>query len=412
MNVRVNDEYAKLVHALTEQEYDSLKSSIKESNGNIIAIIVNQELVILDGHHRYRACNELNLAPKTEVKEFNSKLDEKKFVYEINLKRRHLNEFQKAELAYGLEGIYSERARLRQLSCLKNVKSSSLPNGDNEIEKGRTSEILSKTYNIAPRTFQRAKKIIEVGTEQVKQRLREGKTTISKEHLKIQIQQKRNQLMNETPRIDLPEGCNLMQGDFEELGKTIPDNSIDLIFTDPPYRLQDLDLYEKLGLLANNVLKEGGSLVTFVGQYELLNIGRLVEKSGLKYRWPICVKHTGHYAKMRGFGTIISVAWKPLLWFVKGESGKTSNNLGWIVDFVESKKPNKIAHEWEQSTVEAEHVIKGLTVENQIVLDPFMGSGTTGIAALELKRKFIGIEIDKEHYSNAVNRISCRVTIT
>jgi adenine specific DNA methylase Mod len=38
---------------------------------------------------------------------------------------------------------------------------------------------------------------------------------------------------------------------------------------------------------------------------------------------------------------------------------------------------------WQQSTIEAERVIKTLTVENQIVLDPFMGSGTTGIAALE-----------------------------
>ena len=52
-------------------------------------------------------------------------------------------------------------------------------------------------------------------------------------------------------------------------------------------------------------------------------------------------------------------------------------------------------------TVEAEHVIRALTVENQIILDPFMGSGTTGIAALNLKRKFIGIEIDKERFEIA-----------
>lgn len=65
---------------------------------------------------------------------------------------------------------------------------------------------------------------------------------------------------------------------------------------------------------------------------------------------------------------------------------------------------------WQQSTIEVERVIKTLTVENQIVLDPFMGSGTTGIAALEVHRKFIGIEIDPVHYSNGMNRLSKMTT--
>ena len=105
-----------------------------------------------------------------------------------------------------------------------------------------------------------------------------------------------------------------------------------------------------------------------------------------------------HYAKMRGFGTQISVAWKPLLWFVKGDK---SSSCGYLVDYVESEPPDKEAHEWQQSTVEGEHVIRGLTVQNQIVLDSFMGSGTTGIPALNLNRKFIGIEIDKERFQIA-----------
>ena len=77
-----------------------------------------------------------------------------------------------------------------------------------------------------------------------------------------------------------------------------------------------------------------------------------------------------------------------------------------IGDLIESQPVSKEVHNWQQSTVEAQHMIKALTVENQTVLDPFMGSGTTGIAALELKRKFIGIEIDKEHYSRAAQRLS------
>ena len=50
-------------------------------------------------------------------------------------------------------------------------------------------------------------------------------------------------------------------------------------------------------------------------------------------------------------------------------------------------------------------MIKPLTVEGNIVLDPFMGSGTTGEAALKLKRRFIGIEVDKEHYSRTKQTI-------
>ena len=58
------------------------------------------------------------------------------------------------------------------------------------------------------------------------------------------------------------------------------------------------------------------------------------------------------------------------------------------------------------STIEAEHIIKPLTVEGNIILDPFMGSGTTGEAALNLNRRFIGIEVDKEHYSRTKQRLS------
>ena len=77
-----------------------------------------------------------------------------------------------------------------------------------------------------------------------------------------------------------------------------------------------------------------------------------------------------------------------------------------IEDLIESQPADKIIHDWEQSTIEADRIIKPLTLEGQIVLDPFMGYGTFGIAALQLKRKFIGIEIDKEHYSNAAQRLS------
>jgi DNA modification methylase len=101
------------------------------------------------------------------------------------------------------------------------------------------------------------------------------------------------------------------------------------------------------------------------------------------------------------------------LWFVKGEKLSTSYPItalnDYLYDYVESKPPEKPLHPWEQSTVEAEHIINKLTIENQLVLDPLMGSGTTGIAALNLKRKFIGIEKEHEKFKIAEARLASHV---
>jgi DNA modification methylase len=178
-----------------------------------------------------------------------------------------------------------------------------------------------------------------------------------------------------------------------------------LIFTDPPYGEEYLPLYQELAKLAARVLKPGRSLVFFVGHFILdkvigifnnessLNNNNTNNSLSLKYWWTLAVKHSGSHTKIHS--RYVFAEWKPLLWYVKGEKTNElviSNTIG---DFIESVAPPKIEHEWEQSTVEAEYVIKNLTLENQTVMDPMMGSGTTGIAALKLNRKFIGIEKDQ-----------------
>ena len=73
------------------------------------------------------------------------------------------------------------------------------------------------------------------------------------------------------------------------------------------------------------------------------------------------------------------------MWYIKGDRINDliiSNTIG---DYIESVAPLKIEHELKQSPVEAQYVIKNLTIENQTVLDPMMGTGTTGITALKIK---------------------------
>lgn len=394
MELKIKEEYRLLIPELPKPLYENLKASISKERGNIVPILINQYGIILDGHHRFRACNELHITPKIEVQKLYNRIEEKEFVILLNLNRRHLNDFQKSELGTKLETIESERAKTRMLS--------GRTLGPNE-PRGKTEQIIADRIGVTRSTYHRAKKVIENGSEEIKQKLRDGKSSITSEYKQIDRFQKRDELINQTPKIDLPQGCKLYHGDFQEIAKNIPDNTVDLIFTDPSYRNKDLQLYETLGIIAYRLLKEGGSLVTFVGEYNLPKCLQLILSGGLTYWWRYCVKHTGLHPTMFQRGVFVN--WKILAWFVKGNK-RVEGLEHCIDDFIESSPSNKVGHDWQQSIVEAEHVINELTVKNQIVLDPFMGSGTTGIAALRLGRRFVGIEIDKVHYSNAAQRLS------
>jgi DNA modification methylase len=115
------------------------------------------------------------------------------------------------------------------------------------------------------------------------------------------------------------------------------------------------------------------------------------------------LKHSG--ASARVFGRYIIADWKPILFLVKGSKPNIAEDY-FIHDVIESKPPDKTLNDWAQSTVEAQYLISKLTVENQIVFDPMMGTGTTGIAALKLRRQFLGMEKDVETFENAKRNIS------
>ena len=142
-------------------------------------------------------------------------------------------------------------------------------------------------------------------------------------------------------------------------------------------------------ILPTRVLKPGGSLVFLTGHIildDVFTIFREVSSknnnSNLKYWWTLAVKHSGPHTKIHP--RYVFAEWKPMLWYVKGERVNDlviSNTIG---DYIESIPPPKIEHEWQQSTTEAQYIIKNLTLDNQTVLDPMMGSGTIGIAALNL----------------------------
>jgi ParB-like chromosome segregation protein Spo0J len=404
--ITVKQLYADLVPELTSQEYESLRQSIKNKGyWKSKPIIRSPDGIIYDGHNRWKICQELGIEPTFTVMSFDNQLEEKLFVIESNLKRRQLTIAQKVELAHTLKPIYEEKARQNQSLAGKlygkSRKTDSYVSNDTQLSPiGRVNALVAKEVGLSSTsTYDRGETVLEQSPE-LWDKVKKGKMSIYKAYKRHTNDQDRQRLIDTKPVIDLTENKQLYHGDLRVKGKEIRDNSTDLLFTDPFYANEYLYLYRDIGSLAFRVLKPGGSLVLF-GAYDLPRSMNLILESGLKFIDDIPVIHSG--ACGMDWPNHIRRKHKTLLWFVKGTK---PNTVGIFEDVIYSETPDKSLHEMAQSPVETEYVISKLTVENQIVLDPMMGSGTTGIAALNLKRQFIGIEIDKNKFEIAEANIS------
>lgn len=192
---------------------------------------------------------------------------------------------------------------------------------------------------------------------------------------------------------------DVKHGDFRDVAKTLEDGSVDLIFADPPYHREYLPLYAELGAVAARVLKPGGSLICYLGQYQIHEVcDRLAPH--LRLWWTLCCLHTGQSARMTEYGIVVK--WKPMLWFVKGTRGDKHT---WVEDLVTSEQ-QKDSHEWQQSLKEAGYYIDKLTAPGDLVFDPFCGGGTTAVAAKLAGRRWLTCDTDPASVANARKRIA------
>lgn len=336
MKIKVNPAYQKLVHPLSQDEYADLKESISK-NSQYLPIIINSANEILDGHHRWKILNELNqelkinLKPRVTVKHFPDKLAEKLFVIDCNLKRRHLNSFQRIELALKSKPIIQSMAKQNMIGGI------TLDLNKSKVDTNKEIGVRSKT---AKDTVRKVETILKNASESEIINLREGKKSINEVFKTIKNNKLRQNLVKSKPLMELPEGCKLLCGDFMKMSKVIPDNSIDLVLTDPPYDnvRKSIEIYRNLGNLSYRVLKEGGSLVCYVGRQALPQFINAVLESGLKWHWMLCVHHNGQHTQM--FQRKIFVRWKPLLWLIKGE--KINEYVKSFNDFIDSSRLTKI----------------------------------------------------------------------
>jgi site-specific DNA-methyltransferase (adenine-specific) len=176
----------------------------------------------------------------------------------------------------------------------------------------------------------------------------------------------------------------------------IPDESVDVIITDPPYPAEYIDLFDALGELAKRVLKPGGSLIAMTGQLYLPRYLELLSKH-LTYHWALAYTTPGGQA-VQVWNKEVNTFWKPVLLF--GESSE------WIGDVAESKTNDndKRFHGWGQSETGMRELVERLSKPGQLICDPFCGAGTTGVVSLALGRRFVGCDINEDSVKTALAR--------
>ncbi len=213
----------------------------------------------------------------------------------------------------------------------------------------------------------------------------------------------------------------IIQGDCIEEMKKLQDNSIDAIITDPPYGVLnkgknmrngkedkfDWDNITDLEKFTNDWFKEAykklkdNSFMFVFWSQKYLNLGIKIfnPRRVIFWRYNNLINNpSGDFA----------YDYEPIFVIKKGNpklsKGKNSCDLEFTKPQSNFKK-NKLIHPTQKPLELLKHLVDISTKENDLVLDCFAGSGTTGVACKELNRKYILIEKDKEYFKLMEKRL-------
>ena len=258
--------------------------------------------------------------------------------------------------------------------------------------------------------------------------------------------------MKKTPAYFQDESLTLFLEDTIEQMKKMPKDSVDMIFADPPYYLSNGGITVKSGKMVSVNKAEWDESKGMAEDFKFHNKWIKAAQRVLKPNGTIWISGTyhsiylcGHALQNNDFSILNDISWfKPngapniscryftashetLLWAKKSKKAKHTFNYEamkynkWESDVfkkedkqmrsvwciptpgMNEKKSGK--HPTQKPLALLERVILSSTNEGDIVLDPFNGSGTTGVAAIKLKRKYIGIDNVEEYLDMTISRI-------
>jgi hypothetical protein len=400
-DIIVEAEFAALIPPLFAQERQQLEENIAEHGGARDPLVVwasKGTLTLLDGHNRYEICTRLGLPFDIEEMRFSDRSHAEEWIIRNQFGRRNLSAYVRTQLALRLEETIKLRSQQGKRNDLSPISGKSAAKLDTHREVAKVASVGHDTV-AKVKKIDAAEKAGKVDAETVA-KLRTGEVSINRvvRDLKKQETAAKREEQKKVAIVKRQHVDGLYLGDFRKIGDKVPDASVDLIFTDPPYDRKAIELYDGLGEFAARVLRPGGSLIAYVGHIQLPDVLTDLSRH-LRYWWTCGCFHSEAKARMTEYGIV--AGWKPIVWFVKETRGDKQT---FVTDVVTGAR-EKSHHDWQQAVSEARYFIDLLTQPEDFVVDPFCGGGTTPVACIQSGRKWASFEIDDANFANASSRI-------
>lgn len=197
--------------------------------------------------------------------------------------------------------------------------------------------------------------------------------------------------------------ATLYRADCLEVLPTLP--KVDAVITDPPYGVDKAQWDALFPLPAvwravAGVVADGGSLLVFAGEQDAPAKLVALQVGGLEYQWVL----VWYASNAMQFGKT-GFTKKSLIWWLSKGKPLARPKMPDLYEVAIIPAENDFGHPSPKPLKTIVPLVDGFSARDQTVLDPFMGSATTGVACMDLGRKFIGIEIERRYFDIACQRI-------
>ena len=413
--MKIKEEFKKLIPALSVEEYKQLEENclaegIRES-------IITWNDYIIDGHNRYEIATKHDLKYESIDKSFDSEDDVKEWMICNQFGRRNLSNFQRSVLVLELENLFSAKAKENLSDGGKGCQIS---------DKVDTKKELAKIANVSHDTIAKVKKIQAIATPEIKAQLNAGTISINEAYQDIKKEEKREQLAEKKERVNADNNediiinnkIKVLPGQVWRLGKhtlicgnfyKAKDVKADAIITDPPYGINYNPDWKKWDNTKSDFNKIKGddnefNPIPFLKYNTVLLFGANYFTKHLPIGSWLCWDKRTKEELDDMLGSPFELAW-----FKSINTKKTAIMVrllhGGVIN-ADSKIGNneKRYHPTQKPIVLFEEILQKLTKPNDVILDPFIGSGTTLLAAERTNRICIGYEIDPTYCEIIINR--------